>query len=49
MAVDPDDAAGTLRHEGVRYYFCSLDCAHSFAKHPDRYTARAADNTGDAR
>jgi class 3 adenylate cyclase/YHS domain-containing protein len=46
MAVDPDDAAGTLRHDGVRYYFCSLDCAHRFAKHPDRYTTRAADDTG---
>jgi adenylate cyclase len=38
MAVDPDDAAGSLRHDGVRYYFCSLQCAHSFAERPDRFT-----------
>jgi class 3 adenylate cyclase/YHS domain-containing protein len=42
MAVDPEDAAGTLRHDSVRYYFCSLECAQSFAEHPDRYTPRAA-------
>jgi YHS domain-containing protein len=43
MAVDPNDAAGTLRHDGVRYYFCSLACARMFAEHPDRYTPRPAD------
>jgi class 3 adenylate cyclase/YHS domain-containing protein len=39
MAVDPDDAAGTLRHGGVRYYFCSLPCVQRFAEHPDLYTS----------
>jgi adenylate cyclase len=38
MAVDTDEAAGSLRHDGIRYYFCSPECAHSFAEHPDRYT-----------
>jgi len=37
MAVDPDDAAGTLRHDGVAYHFCSLRCAQRFAEHPVRY------------
>jgi Cu+-exporting ATPase len=38
MAVDPDNAAGSLRHDGATYYFCSLSCAQSFVEHPDRYT-----------
>jgi adenylate cyclase len=37
MAVDPSDAAGSLRHDGVRYYFCSLACAQKFAERPDLY------------
>lgn len=37
MAVDPDHSAGTLLHDGIRYFFCSLDCASAFAKDPDRY------------
>jgi class 3 adenylate cyclase/YHS domain-containing protein len=47
MAVDPDSAARTLRHDGVRYYFCSLQCAHSFADHPDRYVRRAGGAAND--
>src|SRR5204863_2523600 len=38
MAVDPDDAAGTLQHNGVRYHFCSLECVQAFAKNPERYS-----------
>jgi class 3 adenylate cyclase/YHS domain-containing protein len=49
MAVNPDDAAGTLRHDAVRYHFCSLKCAQKFAEHPDRYTQIAADLVGDER
>ena len=37
MAVDPEGAAGTLRHSGVEYHFCSLACAQRFAERPDRY------------
>lgn len=37
MAVDPENAAGTLRHDGVEYCFCSLECAQTFAQHPERY------------
>jgi class 3 adenylate cyclase/YHS domain-containing protein len=40
MAVDPRHAAGTLHHEGVRYWFCSLDCARTFAGQPDAFVAR---------
>ena len=37
MAVDPDDAAGTLRHEGRTFHFCSMKCVRAFAKDPERY------------
>jgi adenylate cyclase len=44
MAVDPQHAAGTLRHEGVEYHFCSLRCVRMFADAPERYaTGNAAD------
>jgi adenylate cyclase len=37
MAVDLDQAAGQLRHEGELFFFCSLDCARRFAADPDRF------------
>jgi adenylate cyclase len=37
MAVDPERAAGTLRHEDTEYTFCSLDCARRFAEAPERH------------
>ena len=37
MAVDPENAAGALRHEGIDYHFCSLECARQFAEAPERY------------
>jgi adenylate cyclase len=39
MAVDSEQAAGSLRHDGVDYHFCSLDCARTFAEAPERYVA----------
>jgi adenylate cyclase len=42
MAVDPQDASGSLRHAGVRYYFCSLECAQKFAGDPERYAVNVA-------
>ena len=38
MAVDPDHAAGTLRHGSEVFHFCSLKCAQAFAGDPERYT-----------
>lgn len=35
MAVVPDQAAGSLTHEGREYFFCSLECAQAFAASPD--------------
>lgn len=42
MAVDPDHSAGTLRHGGIQFFFCSLDCARAFAADADRYAAAGA-------
>jgi adenylate cyclase len=39
MAVNPDRAAGRLRHEGTTYFFCTLTCAGEFARDPERYVA----------
>ena len=37
MGVDPDHAAGRLVFEGTVYFFCALECAGAFARHPERY------------
>jgi class 3 adenylate cyclase/YHS domain-containing protein len=39
MTVDPSHAAGVLKHDGVEYRFCSLDCAAAFAANPERYVS----------
>jgi adenylate cyclase len=39
MAVDPGHAAGTLVHGGVKYCFCSLDCARRFAESPEQFAS----------
>jgi len=38
MAVDPDHAAGRLVFEDTAYWFCTLQCAGEFARHPERFT-----------
>jgi class 3 adenylate cyclase/YHS domain-containing protein len=38
MGVDPGHAAGTLTHDGVKYCFCSLDCARRFAEAPEQFS-----------
>lgn len=37
MALDPDRAAGTLRHAEESFYFCSLACVGEFARDPAAY------------
>jgi adenylate cyclase len=37
MAVSADRAAGRLMYRDVAYFFCALECAGAFARHPDRY------------
>ena len=39
MAVDPEHAAGRLTYEDTTYYFCTLDCAGAFARHPQRFAS----------
>lgn len=47
MRVVRDRAAGRLRHAGVDYWFCSLDCAGQFAVDPERFGAVAVPRTGN--
>ena len=37
MALDADQAAGQLQHDGRVFFFCSLDCARQFAADPGHY------------
>lgn len=37
VAVDPDHAAGRLMIDDTSFFFCSLECAGTFARHPARY------------
>lgn len=37
MAVSRRRAAGQITHDGVDYYFCSLDCARAFTARPEQY------------
>jgi len=37
MWVEHSRAAGRLRHEDHDFWFCTLDCAETFAGAPDRY------------
>jgi adenylate cyclase len=37
MAVDPDHAAGRLIYEGTAFFFCTLDCAGTFAQRPQTF------------
>jgi Cu+-exporting ATPase len=38
MTVDEQTAAGSAEHQGVRYYFCSTNCLHTFQAAPRNYT-----------
>ncbi|MBN9118492.1 MAG: YHS domain-containing protein, partial [Planctomycetes bacterium] len=38
MSVDPAHAAGSARHAGVTYHFCSQHCLDRFRADPARYT-----------
>jgi P-type Cu+ transporter len=37
MEVDPADAAGSVKHEGHDYFFCSEHCVEVFKEDPERY------------
>jgi Cu+-exporting ATPase len=42
MDVIPDQAAGTVEHNGQAYYFCSRHCVTKFKADPERYVSRPA-------
>jgi class 3 adenylate cyclase len=44
MAVDPPQAAGRLVFEGRAYFFCSLSCAGEFAREPEAFIRRSAED-----
>jgi YHS domain-containing protein len=37
MQLKPDTAPGRLNYQGQNYFFCSFECARTFASHPERY------------
>lgn len=37
MEVAKTEAAGTVSHKGIMYYFCAISCKDKFIKEPDRY------------
>ena len=41
MRVEPELAAGSLCHEGQRFWFCSMPCVAAFAADPSRYLMAA--------
>jgi Cu+-exporting ATPase len=42
MAVDEKRAAGTSKHDGQTYYFCSAQCKVAFDKKPQSYVSGGA-------
>src|SRR5829696_1883416 len=41
MSVEPESAAGSYKHEGETYYFCSLSCLEKFRAEPARFINRS--------
>ena len=46
MQVDERSAAGSLVHEGTRYYFCSATCLGKFKANPSGLVHRAGAGPG---
>jgi Cu+-exporting ATPase len=44
MQVDERSAAGSLVHEGMRYYFCSASCLDKFKADPGAFAKRAGNH-----
>ena len=42
-AVDRHEAAATIRHHDITYFFDSLECFEAFKRDPERYS-RAPEN-----
>ena len=37
MRIAPEDAVGSVVHNGTTYYFCNPECLEKFRAHPDQY------------
>ncbi len=44
MLVDPENAAGKVKHDGQTYYFCAVSCQQKFEKDPDQYLTERKDS-----
>jgi YHS domain-containing protein len=42
MQVDERKAAAISEHNGIRYYFCSLQCTQKFDQNPSQFTRKTA-------
>lgn len=49
MTIDRETAPARIEVRGQTYYFCSPECARTFAADPERYLAEAADSTAAPR
>ncbi len=48
MRVDVSRAAGSLRHAGAEFHFCSMECARVFTAAPERYVQGDRDPSAPA-
>lgn len=37
MEVNPMSAEAQSEHDGVTFYFCSVECKHKFDRNPEQY------------
>jgi adenylate cyclase len=37
MAVDPEQAVGSLTFDGRKYFFCSFECSRAFSENPEKF------------
>ena len=42
MRIEPQSAAGSFEHSGVKYYFCSTHCVAQFKADPAKYLEKSA-------
>ncbi len=43
MTISPEQAAGSVEHNGKLYYFCSEHCLHKFRENPAKYVGEEAE------
>lgn len=48
MTVEESRAAGTVEHDGKRYYFCGMGCVNKFTADPEKYLKPAESTAAKA-